>query len=62
MNDFRHRISASAEFDDARYWTFTRDTRLPHGTFGKRRDWDAVVLVACCVLLALGLLVVNIAP
>jgi hypothetical protein len=62
MNDYRDRISSHAQFDDERYWRFTRDSRLPHGTFGTRRSVDSIVFAVLAILLALGLLAVNIAP
>jgi hypothetical protein len=62
VNDYRSRISSHAQFDDSRYWRFTRNSGLPHGTFGKRRRADSIVFATCMVLLALGLLAANLTP
>lgn len=53
MNDFRNRISYSAEFDDARYWSFVRDSKLPYGTFGRPRSADWWVVAFCAVIVVL---------
>jgi hypothetical protein len=53
-------ISTSAEFDDARYFTFARSSGLPFGYFGKRTNWRARALwvaTAVAAVVAVAILI-----
>lgn len=50
----RARISASVEFDDARYFAFARSSGLPIGYFGRRRDWRVLALRVATVIVAIA--------
>ena len=61
MKDFRNNISRHSNFDDHHYWTFPRmsNPRLHREEFEKGWTVDRIVFFVCVVLLALGLLAVN---
>lgn len=59
MIDFKDRISSSAEFDQAKYWRFERNSGLPYGTFGKGVNPDVVVVIGCALCLIVGLAVAT---
>jgi len=56
MNNYRDRISSDAS-NDMRWdlYEFTRDSKLPYGTFGRRINPDIVVLVGCLIALVVGI-------
>lgn len=56
MKDFKDRIGSHAMFDDDRYWRFTRDSRIPHGSFDKKMSPDGFIYLACLILIFLELL------
>jgi hypothetical protein len=62
MKDFRNNISRHSNFDDSHYWTFPRrlSVRARPGEFDKGWTVDRIVFVVCVILLALGLLAVNV--
>ena len=52
----RRGISCDPQFDDARYWRFERDSRIPHGTFETR--WQGIgdrAVFAVCAAIIVGL-------
>jgi len=68
MKDFRNNvppihwnIGRHANFDDKRHWEFARihTPRLHREEFEKGWTVDRIVFLVCVVLLALGLLAVN---
>ena len=61
MKDFKDNIGRHANFDDHRYWTFVRDSKIPHGSLGDRK-WtaDGVVFIVLSILIALALFIVNV--
>jgi hypothetical protein len=63
MKDFRNNIGRHSNFDDRRHWEFPRRLCPParRGEFDKGWTVDRIVFVVCCILLALGLLAVNVA-
>ena len=61
MKDYRDRIGAHAQFDDAKYWSFTRNTGLPRHTFRREVHPDVYVVAAAVVCLIIALIVTNIA-
>lgn len=49
-------LSSHPEFDDARHWEFTRNSRLPYGTFRSGRvtaDFWVVAASVACLAVAL---------
>ena len=58
-----NRISSHAQFDDERYWRFSRNSRLPRGTFDRSWEdvghWWAPIVAVACVLIALIALVAR---
>lgn len=54
----RHNIGRDAQFDDQRYWSFSRNSGLPRGYFDKRRlSIDAVVVIVSVACFVVGMLV-----
>lgn len=57
-------ISTDARFDDQRWWSFERNSRIPYGSFGGRR-WsrssfgDVAVLIVAIVAIIIGLAVAS---
>jgi DNA polymerase IIIc chi subunit len=48
LNDCKSRIGTDAANDDWRLWEFTRDSRIPHGTFDTPRfDINAAIVIVC---------------
>jgi hypothetical protein len=58
----RRAVSCHPQFDDARYWRFERDSRIPHGTFETRghRVGDRAVFAVCAAIIV-GLVVWEVA-
>ena len=48
-------ISSHSDNDEWRLYEFTRDSKLPYGTFDKGINADAVVVGACIVCMVVAL-------
>lgn len=69
MRDILHqippgsRIGMHAANDDARHFTFLRDSKIPHGTFGQRRidlEWKIagwIIVLASIVIIGWALII-----